>query len=472
MDTRQEKTDQRRFLETLMRYQEGALSPDDVDALQRELADSAEKRRLYIDVQLNSQLMHEVFGQSAEEAKLRLRAFPSLKPRYLALAASFLLVIGAAVWMTALFLQDESDGIRPVATITQTVDVKWAQPPTIIARPDVFPGSLDLQSGIVAFTLLQGVEIAVEGPAEFELLVDGNVRLLHGQLTANVPEDAIGFHVATATARVIDLGTSFGVASDADGQTTVCVFKGEVVFRSDSSSLLMKEGEAASMGAEGSAAIISEPYDVEPFEDSWRVSSGVHSTEGSIKFAPPGPPWDLAAYKDDSHLIVFPEKRNVVLEKSIPVTITEPGTYKRLESAKEEYYPQGKKLTSYLLQYRLANPPPAGEAVTLEGTVTFTAPIVAIIARHYALQESDPIFGEEGSNYYGTKYEDMRFRGLERINAVDDVRLERTYKSVDGVYVVGDYVRLEEDRHTLFVSLATDSYADQIRVLVEGDSME
>lgn len=364
-------------------------------------------------------------------------------------------------------------GQPAVATLTETVDVQWSQDPSTISQLDVFAGSLSLESGIVALTLSQGVEIAVEGPAEFELLADGNMRLSHGHLTANVPEDAIGFHVDTATARVIDLGTAFGVASDADGQTKVCVFKGEVVVRSDSSSLLMKEGEAAGVGTTVITEIASVPYDVGPFEDSWRVSSGVRSIDGPVKFAPPGPPWDLAAYKDDSHLIVFPEGRDVELEESIQVAITEPGTYKKLELANEQLYPQEKKLTSYLLQYRPANPPPAEEVVTLEGTVTFSAPIVAIIARTHQLKVTDPIFGEEGSDYSdNTDYVDKRFRGLERIDAIDDVKQERFYESVDGKYAVGDYLRLDEDRHTLFVRLATDSYADQIRVLVEGDSMQ
>jgi hypothetical protein len=83
-------------------------------------------------------------------------------------------------------------------------------------------------------------------------LISGNeARLLHGSLTARVPQRARGFTVYSPRGKVVDLGTEFGLSVDESGGTAVRVFEGEVVASpgaggaSDSPGLTLHEDQSA-----------------------------------------------------------------------------------------------------------------------------------------------------------------------------------------------------------------------------------
>ena len=79
-----------------------------------------------------------------------------------------------------------------------------------------------------------GAKTIVQGPAEIEMQSPSAVLLRRGSLTADVPAVAHGFTVHTPNAAVVDLGTRFGVACQAE-QTDVEVFAGKVLLRLDGS---------------------------------------------------------------------------------------------------------------------------------------------------------------------------------------------------------------------------------------------
>ena len=89
-------------------------------------------------------------------------------------------------------------------------------------------GRYALLAGIVQVEFAQGARVIVEAPARFELSSANKVILLSGNLSARVPESAVGFRVETPTATIIDLGTEFGVSASATG-SEIHVFKGEVL---------------------------------------------------------------------------------------------------------------------------------------------------------------------------------------------------------------------------------------------------
>lgn len=106
-----------------------------------------------------------------------------------------------------------------------------------------------VSSGLVQMDYFSGAQIILHGPCAFVPTGDSSGRLESGKLTGQVSEG--DFVLTTPTAKVIDLGTEFGVAVDDASQTEVCVFDGEVrVFgglRGDEedASLLLSEGMAA-----------------------------------------------------------------------------------------------------------------------------------------------------------------------------------------------------------------------------------
>lgn len=89
-------------------------------------------------------------------------------------------------------------------------------------------GAVRLDEGIVKITFDNGADVVIEGPSEFELITYDEIALTSGRLYANVPHRTVGFIVSTLNAKVIDLGTGFGVYADATGSTDVHVLDGKV----------------------------------------------------------------------------------------------------------------------------------------------------------------------------------------------------------------------------------------------------
>lgn len=85
-----------------------------------------------------------------------------------------------------------------------------------------------LDEGIVKIKFDNGADVVIEGPSEFELLTYDEIAFHSGRLYAHVPKRALGFIVSTANAKIIDLGTGFGVSADKFGNTDVHVLDGKV----------------------------------------------------------------------------------------------------------------------------------------------------------------------------------------------------------------------------------------------------
>lgn len=123
-----------------------------------------------------------------------------------------------------------------VATLTETRNCVW--------QPDAgqtawqagatlrMNDGLDLASGLITVTFDDGAVVTLEGPLHFVVQATGRGFVQHGKLVARVPPKAIGFTVVTPTAKVIDLGTEFGLAVDTSGTTNARVFRGAVEIES------------------------------------------------------------------------------------------------------------------------------------------------------------------------------------------------------------------------------------------------
>jgi ferric-dicitrate binding protein FerR (iron transport regulator) len=94
--------------------------------------------------------------------------------------------------------------------------------------PNIFLGdTLSIDAGSVALRLSNNVVARMKAPVVLRLDSLEHVRLLHGRMHVDVPEGAEGFSVETANAEVLDLGTSFSVAT-VDGGTDLIVHQGQV----------------------------------------------------------------------------------------------------------------------------------------------------------------------------------------------------------------------------------------------------
>ncbi len=108
---------------------------------------------------------------------------------------------------------------------------------------------IEIDSGFARVDYFSGARLVLQGPCAFVPTGESSGRLEYGNLTGNV---SIGdFVLTTPTAKVIDLGTEFGVSVDGVARTDVCVFVGEVrVFAGlqgddAATSVLLHEGMSA-----------------------------------------------------------------------------------------------------------------------------------------------------------------------------------------------------------------------------------
>jgi len=135
-----------------------------------------------------------------------------------AIAAAILVGIGVG---TFYFLT------KPVATVSNLVDVQWANAQAPLAIGDSLPQSkVAIAGGFLRVTFTSGASVVVQGPAELQVDSASKMQLLSGKLTTAVPHDAVGFTVETPAAYVVDLGTEVGIKVADGTQTHVEVFKG------------------------------------------------------------------------------------------------------------------------------------------------------------------------------------------------------------------------------------------------------
>jgi hypothetical protein len=88
--------------------------------------------------------------------------------------------------------------------------------------------TLRVVKGEISIEYDRGIFISLSAPAIYEFSSPMSGRLIRGQLKARIEKGAEGFAVQTPRAKVVDLGTVFGVGVSGTGSTDVVVFKGEV----------------------------------------------------------------------------------------------------------------------------------------------------------------------------------------------------------------------------------------------------
>jgi ferric-dicitrate binding protein FerR (iron transport regulator) len=124
------------------------------------------------------------------------------------------------------------DLARPagVATVTRVIDARWepgSSPAAELSRLRTGQ-TLNLVAGQVELIFDTGVEVILEGRTHFEIRSAESAYSRCGSISARVGDEARGFTIETPNARVIDLGTQFGVSISESGETEVAVFRGVV----------------------------------------------------------------------------------------------------------------------------------------------------------------------------------------------------------------------------------------------------
>lgn len=179
-----------------------------------------------------------------------------------ATAALILLLVGLAamfgeerpkVVAPALRPYPRVDVTRGLAMLLRLDDVVWdlADEPHPSEGDVIAAGRLRFRAGRATLSMLSGVILVVEGPADLELISLDQVYCHQGKLRARVPKGVEGFLVSGPGAAVLDLGTEFGLNIKPDGTSRGKVFEGEVEAAVLSATGTMRRSQLMKPGSKG-----------------------------------------------------------------------------------------------------------------------------------------------------------------------------------------------------------------------------
>ena len=143
-----------------------------------------------------------------------------------------LAINAAAILFFVLFLKfaPPKGGIE-VATLNDSINAEWANTKGAFQKGDRITAGekMILNRGLVELVFDNGARAVLEAPIEFKVLAEDRIGLTYGKVYATVPEKAIGFSVYTPVAKIVDMGTAFGVEADSSGDTQLHVLEGKTV---------------------------------------------------------------------------------------------------------------------------------------------------------------------------------------------------------------------------------------------------
>lgn len=142
--------------------------------------------------------------------------------------------IGVAALGVKAALSGRAAASGAVATLSAATDAQLVDPLSgtaieMAVGATLSSGPLRLDRGVVQLTFADGAVVAINAPAEVELVNARRVFLRRGRLVPLVPPRAKGFTVLSPGGEIIDLGTEFSVSVDASGAAEIDVIDGEVV---------------------------------------------------------------------------------------------------------------------------------------------------------------------------------------------------------------------------------------------------
>lgn len=422
--------------EKINAYLDESLFEDEMAALAEWIkADPANAQRFARASMLHDRLQGEMSAMKAEAETNKIIPIPV--SRLVMAAAAALVVLFLGIWQ---FSQSS-------ASTDTFVTIVRVEGPSLETGERRGAGAVQLDSGMLRMLFDSGVEVTLQGPADFELVKGDLMLLSSGLLTANVPPGAEGFRVNTPTARITDLGTAFGVHLDSDGASHVSVFDGEVEVEEPASGTIKRLVEGQELVVTSERSVVSVPLDLKPYEKLWPISSGIEGSTGTFKLAPQWPR-RLGLQMSNDHIFIVADGYRQKLSEPLKVNISTAGNVTEFDQLSPAEITAGSPLRSYILQYRPKEAFSRRFPGRLKGTISFDQPVAGLIVLHEEFKASA---GRFSSRKTGEAHPNRALELTGRPN--------------------GDRIVLSEDMRTLSVDLAGSRKSfDIIRVVVDASA--
>lgn len=274
------------------------LEQERVARIKREAEAALEKQQCETREAERHASMLRLMGRSKPVKPVRHYVIP--RPIFYSSIAALIAVAVAIFWP----MTQTKAPTGPVATLHSTVGAVWGGELGVDSSRNLPRGRYELVEGLAKITYDSGAEVIFEGPAVFTLDSRSQLSLSRGKLSGLCPtEESRGFVVQTHNARIVDLGTEFGVGIVDNGEVETHVFVGEVSLtpmsngRAVANPVHIKTNEARRVDASGSRVAVI-PADESFFigvkrylwrldapkstEDQWRSFSEILRYDGSL----------------------------------------------------------------------------------------------------------------------------------------------------------------------------------------------
>lgn len=227
------------FLERVVRYQDGSLSPAEIADFDAELRADVAKQRLFTDLHVRSAMIRESMRREAFEPvapqspRIAAGRIPSLVAAVMAIALSLAVAVPLAWWLPN--RHGETLGHREINSSLAASETRLAGASRaqffgeLVPKVDsVLAPRRDyvLTSGLVELAFPSGASAIIEGPAVFRLTAADSLALDTGKCSVHAPDGAEGFRVETPLTRIVDRGTRFTVSVAETSDTEVHVVEG------------------------------------------------------------------------------------------------------------------------------------------------------------------------------------------------------------------------------------------------------
>lgn len=197
-----------------------------------------------------------------EKVRIQAEPLPDAAPKAAVRRISKLPIITAIASCAALLLVFAYVYLNPqaaeVATLVDSIGAEWSDAESSMpvgARLLTEQKPMILSQGIIKVLYDNDVEVVLEGPAEFQIRSVKELSLKTGSLFTRVSDAGKGFTILTQHARIVDLGTEFGVSADTQNKTQLHVFKGKTTLKpladKTAKTLGVLEGQAKEIEAAG-----------------------------------------------------------------------------------------------------------------------------------------------------------------------------------------------------------------------------
>lgn len=202
-----------RQLEQLFQdFEDGCLSADDHVRLMKLLDSDPGVRRAYLRHMSFVSAMH---AEAEGRAKIHGvgEGLPVIEPPKRVVARSILIAAAVVALLAVIgMLITVPRQVRAKLAATPGAEWHFAAGGYDEAERDFLPGTrIVVEAGLVEMTSPGGTRVLLEGPADFVWRERKVARLRSGQAWFAVPKAEIGFTVELEGARVVDLGTEFGI---------------------------------------------------------------------------------------------------------------------------------------------------------------------------------------------------------------------------------------------------------------------